>query len=269
MGERFVDRVVVVTGGGSGLGEAMSVAFASEGARVGVLDIEGEAADRVAERVGGRAYPGDVSDECTVIERFAAVDRELGPVDVLVNNAGIAPHRPELARRALAALEARTAGRRAEPLRATSTLEVADLDRMLRVHVHGAFLCTREALRRMEERRSGAILMMSSVAGILGAPAAMDYSAAKGALIAMTKSLAQEVVRVGIRVNAIAPGLIDTPMVARTAEDPELARMWVDAVGMGRMGRPEEVAALALHLCSDEASYTTGQIVSPNGGIPM
>jgi NAD(P)-dependent dehydrogenase (short-subunit alcohol dehydrogenase family) len=136
------------------------------------------------------------------------------------------------------------------------------------VHVYGTFLCTREALRRMEDRRSGVILNIASVAGILGLPGAVDYTAAKGAIIAMTKSLSQEVVEAGIRVNAIAPGWIDTPLVTRTI-DPQLLQVALTQVGMRRMGRPENVAALASHLCSDEAAYTTGQIVSPNGGIRM
>jgi NAD(P)-dependent dehydrogenase (short-subunit alcohol dehydrogenase family) len=120
----------------------------------------------------------------------------------------------------------------------------------------------------MEDRRSGVILNMASVAGILGLPLAVDYTAAKGAIIAMTKSLSQETVAAGIRVNAIAPGFIDTPLVTREL-DPQLVQLALMQVGMGRLGRPEDIAALALHLCSDEAAYTTGQVVSPNGGIPM
>jgi 3-oxoacyl-[acyl-carrier protein] reductase len=185
-----------------------------------------------------------------------------------VNNAGIARGRPEVQRRALANIQAAMTGGQVDSLRATSSVGLAEFDRMLRVHVYGAFLCTREALRRMENRRSGVILNISSVAGILGLPGSIDYTAAKGAIIAMTKSLSREVVTAGIRVNAIAPGWIDTPMVANET-DPQLLRSTLAQVGMRRLGRPEEVAALALHLCSDEASYTTGQIVSPNGGIPM
>lgn len=136
------------------------------------------------------------------------------------------------------------------------------------MHVHGTFLCTREALQRMEDRRSGVILNIASIAGILGLPLTVDYTAAKGAIIAMTKSLSQEVVAAGIRVNAIAPGWINTPLVAREI-DPQLLQVALTQVGMCRIGRPEDVAALALHLCSDEAAYTTGQIVSPNGGVRM
>jgi 3-oxoacyl-[acyl-carrier protein] reductase len=268
-GRRFEGRVVLVTGGGSGLGEAMSLAFGREGGHVAVVDIDGQAASRTAKNAGeARAYTCDVSDESAVVETFRAVDADLGPVDVLVNNAGIGRRRPEVEQRALANLQARMTGAQGDSLHATSTLELAEFDRMLRVHVYGTFLCTREALRRMEDRRSGVILNIASVAGILGLAVAVDYTASKGAIIAMTKSLSQEVVAAGIRVNAIAPGWIDTPLVAEEV-DPQLLQVALMQVGMGHMGRPEDVAALALHLCSDEAAYTTGQIVSPNGGIPM
>lgn len=268
-GRRYDGKIVLVTGGGSGLGEAMSVAFGREGGRVAVVDIDGAAATRTAKSAGdARAYTCDISDESAVATTFRAVDADLGPVDVLVNNAGIARGRPEIDPRSLAKLEALYVGIPDTSMRATSHLELADFDRMLRVNVLGTFLCTREALRRMEQRRSGVILNMASVAGIVGLPGAIDYSAAKGAIIAMTKSVAHEVVGAGIRVNAIAPGYVDTPQLARTVA-PEALPLVLTRVGMRRVGRPEEVAALALHLCSDEASYTTGQIVSPNGGIAM
>jgi NAD(P)-dependent dehydrogenase (short-subunit alcohol dehydrogenase family) len=267
-GRRFAGRVVVVTGAGSGLGEAMALAFGSERGRVAAVDIDGAAATRTVEALGdGRAYTCDVSDEAAVTATFDAIDAELGPVDVLVNNAGIAQPRPDLTQRMRAGFAAFMAGGQGDSLRATSTLALPDFDRILRVHVYGTFLCTREALRRMEDRRSGVILNIASVAGILGLPGAIDYSAAKGAIIAMTKSLSQEVVAAGIRVNAIAPGFIDTPMVR--AMDPQLLQVALLQVGMRRAGRPADVAALALHLCSDEADYTTGQVVSPNGGIPL
>jgi 3-oxoacyl-[acyl-carrier protein] reductase len=266
---RYTGKIVLVTGGGSGLGEAMSVAFGREGARVAVVDIDGATASQTAKAAGdAKAYTCDVSDESAVAAIFQAVDADLGPVDVLVNNAGIARGSSQIDPRSLAKLQAFYIGTPDASLRATSNLELAEFDRMLRVHVLGTFLCTREALRRMEKRRTGVILNMASVAGILGLPGATDYAAAKGAVIAMTKSLAHEVVGAGIRVNAIAPGYIDTPQLTRTVA-PEVLPLVLTRVGMRRVGRPDEVAALALHLCSDEASYTTGQVVSPNGGIAM
>jgi 3-oxoacyl-[acyl-carrier protein] reductase len=265
---RFKERVVVVTGGGSGLGEAMCRAFAAEGGRVAVLDINEQGAQRVAEGCEGeaRGYVCDVADASAVREAFAAVERELGPVEVLVNNAGIARRNQQAQERMLAELEAAMTGGERHSLGATTSLTDEEWDRMIRVHLYGAFHCTREALKVMEERGRGAIVNMSSVAALQGLPGSPDYSAAKGALIGLTKSVAREVIGAGIRVNAIAPGWIRTPMVQEEV-DPRLLPALIAQVPAGAMGEPEHIAALALHLCSDEASYTTGQVVSPNGGL--
>src|SRR5256886_6664093 len=267
-GSRFEDRVVVVTGGGSGLGEAMCRAFAVEGGRVAALDINEQAARRVAESCEGdaRGYGCDVADADAVREAFAAIDRELGPVEVLVNNAGIARRDQAAQDRMLADLDAALSGGERQSLGATSSLADEDWDRMIRVHLYGAFHCTREALKVMEQRGRGAIVNMSSVAALQGLPGSPDYSAAKGALIGLTKSVAREVIGSGIRVNAIAPGWIRTPMVTEEV-DPRLLPILLAQVPAGQMGEPDHIAALALHLCSDEASYTTGQVISPNGGL--
>jgi 3-oxoacyl-[acyl-carrier protein] reductase len=265
---RFEDRVVVVTGGGSGLGAAMCLAFAREGGRVAVLDINEQAAGKVAESCEGaaRGYACDVADVAAVREAFAAVDSDLGPVEVLVNNAGIARRDQAAQERMLGEFEAALTGGERRSLGATSALADEDWDRMIKVHLYGAFHCTREALKVMEQRGRGAIVNMSSVAALQGLPGSPDYSAAKGALIGFTKSVAREVIGSGIRVNAIAPGWIRTPMVTEEV-DPRLLPMLLAQVPAGGMGEPEHIAALALHLCSDEASYTTGQVVSPNGGL--
>jgi 3-oxoacyl-[acyl-carrier protein] reductase len=264
----FEDRVVVVTGGGSGLGEAMCRAFAREGGRVAVVDINEEAAHRVAGDCDGdaRGYACDVGDAAAVHRTFASVDSELGPVDVLVNNAGIQHRDQEAQERLLANVEAAMSGGDRQSLGATIRQSDEDWDRMIRVHVSGAFYCTREALKVMEPRGKGAIVNMASVAALMGLPVAPAYSAAKGALLGFTKSLAPEVIGAGIRVNAIAPGWIRTPMVTEEV-DPRLLQIMLAQVPAGTIGEPDHVAALALHLCSDEASYTTGQVVSPNGGL--
>jgi 3-oxoacyl-[acyl-carrier protein] reductase len=246
----------------------MCQAFAGEGGRVAALDINEQAARNVAEACGGeaRGYACDVADPGAVREAFAAVDSDLGPVEVLINNAGIARRDQEAQDRMLAELEAALTGGERHSLGATTRLSDEDWDRMIRVHLYGAFHCTREALRVMEPRGKGAIVNMSSVAALQGLPGSPDYSAAKGALIGFTKSVAREVIGAGIRVNAIAPGWIRTPMVTEEV-DPRLLPTLIAQVPAGTMGEPDHIAALALHLCSDEASYTTGQVVSPNGGL--
>ena len=185
---------------------------------------------------------------------------------MLVNNAGIARRNQETQDRMLEQLQAAMTGGERESLGATKELSDEEWDRMIRVHLYGTFYCTREALKVMEPNRRGAILNISSVAALQGLPGAPDYSAAKGGIIGITRSVAQEVSGSGIRVNAIAPGWIRTPMVQEEI-DPRLLPILLAQVPLGGMGEPEHIAALALHLCSDEAAYTTGQVVSPNGGL--
>jgi 3-oxoacyl-[acyl-carrier protein] reductase len=265
---RFEGRVVVVTGGGSGLGEAMSKAFAAEGGRVAVADIREDGARKVAGDAEGeaRGYACDVSDSAAVRRLFDAVAADFGDVDVLVNNAGIARRDQAAQERMLEQLQAAMMGGERESLGATKQLSDETWDHMIRVHLYGTFYCTREALKVMEPNRRGAILNISSVAALQGLPGAPDYSAAKGGIIGITRSVAQEVSGSGIRVNAIAPGWIRTPMVQEEI-DPRLLPILLAQVPLGGMGEPEHIAALALHLCSDEAAYTTGQVVSPNGGL--
>lgn len=265
---RYEGQVVVVTGGGSGLGEAMCLGFAREGGKVAVVDLREQAAQKVADSCEGeaRSYGCDVADADMVRETFAAVDRDLGPVDVLVNNAGIARRVQAVQDRMLGEMEAALTGGERNSLGGTTSLGDEEWDRMIRVHLYGTFYCTREALRTMEERRRGAILNLSSVAALQGLPGSPDYSAAKGGIMALTKSVAREVIGAGIRVNAIAPGWIRTPMVQEEI-DPRLLPLLIAQVPAGEMGEPEHIAALALHLCSDEAAYTTGQVISPNGGL--
>jgi 3-oxoacyl-[acyl-carrier protein] reductase len=265
---RFEGRVVVVTGGGSGLGEAMSKAFAAEGGRVAVADIRAEGAQKVADAAEGeaRGYACDVADPAAVRALFESVGSDLGDVDVLVNNAGIARRNQAVQERMLEQMQASVMGGERESLGATKELSDEEWDRMIRIHLYGTFYCTREALKVMEPNRRGAILNISSVAALQGLPGAPDYSAAKAGIIGITRAVAGEVSGSGIRVNAIAPGWIRTPMVQEEI-DQRLLPILLAQVPLGGMGEPEHIAALALHLCSDEASYTTGQVVSPNGGL--
>src|SRR4029078_8824754 len=163
-------------------------------------------------------------------------------------------------------LQATITGAERESLGATKELTDEEWDRMIRIHLNGTFYCPGEPLKVMEPNRRGAILNISSVAALQGLPGAPDYSAAKAGIIGITRSVARGGGASGIRVNAIAPGWIRTPMVQEEI-DPRLLPILLAQVPLGGMGEPEHIAALALHLCSDEASYTTGQVVSPNGGL--
>jgi 3-oxoacyl-[acyl-carrier protein] reductase len=256
-------KVGLVTGGGSGIGAAVCRAFAAEGATVAVLDVDEEAAARVAaslEPGRGLAVVADVSDSTAV---DAAVDRvvaELGRLDVLVNNAGIVGRDEML--RIVPRIEA------GQPLDATVALSDDEWRRMLATHLDGTFYCTRAAVRAMTAgaagRRGGAIVNVASICGLAGCAGAPHYSAAKAGILGFTRSVAKEVVAHGIRVNAVAPGYVDTPMIDWFT--PAL-RLGVEMqTPAGRLGTPEEIAAAIVFLASDEASFVVGQTVSPNGG---
>src|SRR5437588_3608369 len=263
-------KIALVTGGGSGIGRAISRRFAEEGATVAVNDINAETAEKtVAELGSGIAVPADVSDVSQVRSMFEEVSRQLGRLDVLVNCAGIGEtegfDREEMTQRAERRI-AETMSGQGISTHIDSAMEMTDeaWDRMIRVHLYGTFHCTREALRRMKDT-GGAIVNISSVAGLQGAPGIPHYSAAKAGILGFTKSVAQEAGSRGIRVNAICPGLIDTPM---TEPIPAVLRMLiVGLTPLGRAGTPEEVAATALFLASEDSSFFTGQWLSPNGGL--
>src|SRR5437870_5790527 len=262
-------RVAVVTGGASGIGRAIARGFAAEGARVALADVNAEGLTRVADEVrtaGGEAIavPTDVADSRQVDALFGRVVERWKTVDILSNNAGIGELSVDLRTQTEDAMQALLGGAR-RSLGVTSRMDDAEWRRMVEIHLFGTFYCTRAALRIMEERGSGAIVNMASVAGLAGIPGAAHYGAAKAGIIGFTKSVALEVGRAGIRVNAIAPGLIDTPM---TADAPPMIRQMVLLrTPLGRTGQAEEIAAVALFLVSDEASFITGQVVSPNGGF--
>jgi NAD(P)-dependent dehydrogenase (short-subunit alcohol dehydrogenase family) len=246
-------RVVVVTGGGSGIGRAIVLLFAREGGRVAVLDVNDEGAAEVAREVvdaGGEAVVRhcDVSRQADVVDAFSWVESTLGPVDVLVNNAGISH------------------------VGTVETTTEADMDRLFAVNVKGVYNCLRSAVATMKGR-GGVILNLASVASMLGIPDRFAYGMTKGAVLTMTYSVATDYVRQGIRCNSIAPGRVHTPFVdgfiARNypGREEEMFDALSRTQPIGRMGRPEEIAALALFLCSDDASFITGANYPIDGGF--
>ena len=240
-------RVAFVTGGGSGIGAAICARFASEGAAVIVADLDGEEAAAVAATVGGRGVALDVTDSAAVDVAIAGLDR----LDVLVNSAGVddPPVKAAVARAVAAG----------EPIDVTAWMTDEQWRRTLTVNLDGTFFCLRAALRPMLAAGSGSIVNIASAAGVNPVPGLPHYSASKAAVIALTRSVAKEVAGRGVRVNAVAPGAVDTPMSGRTP--PGVG----PSIPLGRMATPAEIAAAALFLASDESSYVTGEILNVNG----
>lgn len=249
---RFKDRICVVTGAAKGIGEATARRLATEGGAVMVLDLkEAEAqamADQIAEAGGfAEAYACDVSDEAQVRAVFSHIEGHHGRVDVLVNNAGI--------------------GGPAGPL---EDVPLADWRALLAVNLDGVFLCSREALRLMKKTGGGSIVNLSSIFGLVGSANTAAYHASKGAVRLLTKATALQVASLGIRVNSVHPGFIDTPMVqdyaTQSGHPNALLAGLVALHPVGRLGRAEEVAAVVAFLASDEASFITGSEVVVDGG---
>ena len=247
-------KTALVTGAGSGIGAAIARLFARQGAVVAAVDLDLAAAQRIAADLvqsGGRAaaYPCDVSKSESVDALFRAVTAANPRLDILVNNAGIAH---------VGTIEQTTAD---------------DLDRLYAVNVRGVFLCSKAALEIMLPQGHGVILNMASIASLVGVPERFAYAMTKGAVHTMTMSIAVDYVKRGIRCNCICPARIQTPFVDGYLRkhypdrEDEMRRVLQAYQPIGRMGTPEEVAALALYLCSDEAAFVTGQAYPIDGGV--
>ena len=271
---RLEGRTALVTGAGSGIGRAIATRFASEGARVIVNDVNREAAEAVVDAMGEAkarctAVQADVSDSAAVRSMFDEVTQRFGGLDIMVNNAGIAEignRRDEVNGKGEAQVrEMMTGGKIQSHWDITMALTDEEWHRMIGVHLNGTFYCTRESLKLMAQKNAGSIINMSSVAALSGIPMGSHYGAAKGGILGFTRSVALEVASRNIRVNAICPGWIDTPMTQNFS--PLLKIALTSRVPLQRWGRPEEVAATALFLASDDSAYYTGQWFSPNGGI--
>jgi len=233
--ERFSGKVALVTGASSGIGEAAARRLHDEGARVASFDLHAKAPEDVL------ALSGDVSSSTDVEAAVAQVRRELGPIDILVCSAGV-------------------------PGVSLATVDVTDEEwrRVMAIDADGVFFCNRAVLPGMIERGYGRIVNVASIAGKEGNPMAAAYSAAKAAVIAMTKSIGKDVARSGVLVNCIAPAVIETPMLGGMA-DYHIEYM-VERIPLGRMGGAEEVAALACWLASEECSFSTGATFDISGG---
>ncbi len=242
---RFKDRVVVVTGSGSGIGRVMAQKFAAEGAKVAVIDWKGDKAEEVAAEIGGtaHAFRADVSKGAEVKTMLKEVASRLGPVDVLVNNAAIADGDDIL------------------------KIDEPTWERDVSVVLKSVFLCSQAVLPSMIERRGGVIVNITSVNG-LSALGNEAYSAAKAGVINLTQGIAVRYGHHGIRCNAIAPGTIRTPIwQERIDRDPVVFERLVKWYPLGRVGEPEDIANAAMFLASDDAGWITGTVLTVDGGL--
>jgi 3-oxoacyl-[acyl-carrier protein] reductase len=249
-GFRLDGRVAIVTGGGGGLGADMCRSLAAAGAAVAVVDRVQEKIDMVSEQVGaagGQALPVlcDVSDRTSVEEMASTVARELGGIDVLVNNAAVYPRR------------------------AWTEIDEQEWDSVLATNLKGYFLCARAAYPSLTERGRGRIINVSSITFFTGTEMLLDYVSSKGAVIGFTRALAREIGPEGVTVNAIAPGAFPTD-AEKIHPNPEAYNQWVlDQQSLKRRGTPEDIGNLTVFLASDASSFITGQTIGINGGWAM
>jgi len=252
--KRFEHKTIVVTGGGGGIGGATSLRFGKEGGRVAVFDLNLEAAEKVAAQIradGGTALAllADITDRASVNAAVAATEAQLGPIDVLVNNAGWDVFKP------------------------FTKTEPAQWDKLIAINLVGALHMHHAVLPGMVERKAGRIVNIGSDAARVGSSGEAVYSACKGGLVAFSKTIAREHARHGITVNVVCPGPTDTALLAGVAEgapNPEkLMEAFTRAIPLGRLGQADDLASAIAFFASDDASFITGQVVSVSGGLTM
>lgn len=247
------DKVAIVTGGGQGIGRALSLRLAAEGCRVAIFDLKPEAGEETARLAGAEAtiktYALDVSDQDAVVAAVDAVEADLGPIWALVNNAGWDKPAPFLA------------------------TDKALWDRIIAINLYGPLFTHHAVASRMVARGGGRIINIASDAARVGTSNEAVYSACKGGLISFTKSVARELASKGVLLNVVCPGPTNTPMMASVLGEGEQAVKWKDAMVRGiplkRMGEPDDYAGIVAFLASDDARYITGQTFSVSGGMNM
>jgi NAD(P)-dependent dehydrogenase (short-subunit alcohol dehydrogenase family) len=238
-GAPFAGKVVVVTGGARGIGDAIAVAFVEHGATVVALDRDAPSVPRV----GVRHVAADVTDEASVAAAFADVRSAEGAPDVLVNNAGV------------------------QRVGKVGEISFADWNAVVSTHLTGMFLCSTQAIPAMVARGSGAIVSIASTAGLVGIPGRGPYCAAKAAMLGLTRAMALEVAPAGVRVNAVAPGYTRTAFIQQALDDGSQREDWLlERVPLGRLATPADIARVVRYLASDDAAYVTGQVVVADGG---
>ena len=244
----MTDKVTVITGSARGIGFALATAFSAAGAKVMVIDLAPEAVEAAVQKLrdqGSQAwgYVGNVTDSAMMEELFARVVAEHGSLDVLINNAGVT--RDNLMLR----------------------MKEEEWQLVMDINLKGSFICTQKAFKHMMKARKGSIVNIASVIGLMGNAGQANYAASKGGMIAFTKSCAKEFASRGVRVNAVAPGFIETEMTSSLPA--EVVAAYAKAIPLAKMGSPLDVAKLCLFLASNESAYITGQTIAVDGGLTM
>jgi len=273
MSNRLNGKTAVITGGAKGLGRSIAEKFYEEGCEIIICDILSSEAYKVAKKLKGKSFDLDVSDSKQVSNIFNDINNLYNKIDILINNAGINgfENRPDIIEERININKAQIREYSENKTINTHfdvTVNMSDFDwfKMINTHLSGTFFCTREALKIMNKSNSGSIINMGSVLGTTGGPSSPHYSAAKGGILAYTRALARELASRNIRVNAIAPGYIDTDMTNNLGYVKDIVK---SQTPMKKFGAAEDIAWAAVYLASDEAKFMTGQTISPNGGFVM
>ena len=245
---RLENKVALITGGARGIGQAIAMTFAREGADIVVADVNLEIAQKTASDIEGlgrkaMALAMDVTNYEIVEEGINKILDKMGKVDILVNNAGITKDNLIL------------------------RMSQADWDAVINVNLKGTFNCIKAVSRPMVKQRSGRIISIASIIGLMGNPGQANYAASKAGIIALTKTVAKELASRNINANAVAPGFIQTEMTAKLSE--EIKKKMLEAIPLGKLGTPEDVANVCLFLASAESNYITGQTITIDGGMVM